>query len=89
MSEERTEDRPVTRQAKWKAKNPKAVWAQHSLRSALKRGLLEPKPCEVCGSTQVDAHHPDYDRPMEVQWLCRLHHRQLHAEERRKRREAA
>ncbi|MGI6854350.1 hypothetical protein [Mesorhizobium sp. 1B3] len=89
MSEDRTEDKLLSRQQRWAVKNPKAVWAQQALRSALKRGLLEQKPCEICGETQVDAHHPDYDRPMDVQWLCRLHHRQLHNEERKKRRAAA
>lgn len=67
-----------TPQAKWKTGNPKAVWAHQALRSALRRGLLERKPCEVCGAEKTDAHHPDYDRPMLVQWLCRLHHRAVH-----------
>ena len=35
------------------------------------------QPCEVCGA-QADAHHEDYYKPLEVKWLCPLHHRRLH-----------
>ncbi|RWX63316.1 hypothetical protein EN780_24090 [Mesorhizobium sp. M4B.F.Ca.ET.089.01.1.1] len=68
----------MTPQAKWKLANPKAVWAQNALRSAVKRGLVIQLPCEQCGSLDAEAHHPDYDRPMQVRWLCRLHHRRMH-----------
>lgn len=67
-----------TPQANWNNAHPKERWAQHALRSALKRGLLEKQPCEVCGDENAEAHHPSYDRPMDVQWLCRLHHKAEH-----------
>jgi hypothetical protein len=35
-------------------------------------------PCEVCGSPFAEAHHPDYDRPMLVNWYCRKHHQAEH-----------
>jgi len=36
-------------------------------------------PCQVCGiETQIDAHHPDYNKPFEVMWLCRSHHQKWH-----------
>ena len=37
----------------------------------VKRGKLQKTPCEGCGSEKVQAHHHDYTKPMEVQWLCR------------------
>ncbi|OWK20737.1 hypothetical protein AJ88_26180 [Mesorhizobium amorphae CCBAU 01583] len=58
--------------------NPKAIWAQQALRSALKRGLIIQMPCKECGALDAEAHHPDYDRPLDVDWLCRLHHRREH-----------
>jgi hypothetical protein len=74
-----------TPQTRWDARHPKERWAQAALRSAIKKGLVKPGPCAVCGSTEhVDGHHPDYDRPLVVIWLCRLHHRQRHAEMRRR-----
>lgn len=68
----------ISPQAKWKAANPQAVWAQQALRSALRRGLTDKEPCEVCGADEVDGHHDDYDRPMDVRWLCRRHHKREH-----------
>lgn len=65
-------------QAKWRERHPKRVWAQSALRSALKRGLILQEPCMVCGSPIAEAHHPDYDRPMHVHWLCRKHHKAAH-----------
>jgi hypothetical protein len=70
-------------QTRWAKAHPLEKWAHSCLRSAIKRGLILPGPCEVCGSTEVDGHHADYLKPMEVSWLCRLHHRRLHAEIRR------
>lgn len=63
---------------KWKLAHPKAVWAQQALRSAVKRGLIIQQPCERCGALHAEAHHDDYDKPMVVRWLCRLHHRAVH-----------
>ncbi len=40
---------------------------------------LAPEPCEVCGATgDVEAHHDDYAKPLEVRWLCPSHHKLLH-----------
>lgn len=45
---------------------------------AVRKGLIKRLPCERCKSTTVEGHHPDYSRPLEVRWLCRPHHRELH-----------
>jgi hypothetical protein len=48
---------------------------------AIKEGQLTRLPCRECGSTiAVEAHHEDYTKPLEVQWLCRKHHARRHAE---------
>ncbi len=70
--------RKLTRQERWRLRNPKKVWAQVATASALRRGLIQRKPCEVCGAKKAEAHHPDYDRPLLVRWLCRKHHKQAH-----------
>jgi hypothetical protein len=42
-------------------------------------GVLERMPCEVCKTTEnVEAHHDDYAKPLEVRWLCKKHHREHH-----------
>ena len=68
----------MNRQQQWQKKNPQKRWAHNALRSALKLGLVERQPCEVCGEVQTDGHHEDYDRPADVRWLCRLHHMAAH-----------
>ena len=35
--------------------------------------------CEGCGAKKVHAHHPDYDKPVDVKWLCASCHHQEHA----------
>jgi hypothetical protein len=44
------------------------------------RGTLKPRPCEHCGSVEVEMHHPDYDQPLQVVWLCRPCHQSIHRE---------
>lgn len=39
-------------------------------------GVLVRQPCEVCGS-KAQAHHNDYSKPLEVRWLCPLHHKHI------------
>ena len=70
-------------QAKWDERHPLAKWAHMCLASALRRGLLQRQPCEVCGEGPADGHHDDYTRPLVVRWLCRRHHQQHHAQEAR------
>lgn len=43
-----------------------------------RRGVLKRKPCEVCGGVEnLERHHEDYAKPLQVEWLCRTHHLQL------------
>lgn len=44
---------------------------------ALKEGrLVKPSACSACGAEAkyIDGHHHDYDKPLEVIWLCRSCH---------------
>ena len=46
----------------------------------IKRGLMvKPACCTKCGSRKrIEAHHPDYNKPREVVWLCRKCHTTYH-----------
>jgi hypothetical protein len=58
------------------------VLARVKAREAVRRGKMERLPCEVCGAIKVDAHHDDYSKPLDVRWLCRVHHNEHHAKAR-------
>ncbi len=44
-----------------------------------RRGLLTPEPCIGCGSLDVEKHHDDYSKPLEVTWVCRECHLLIHS----------
>lgn len=52
--------------------------ARSYLHVYVKRGKVDKLPCEICGSERSEAHHEDYTRPLQVHWLCRDHHLELH-----------
>ena len=60
---------------------PDAVKAVNAVNNDLKspNGVLVKLPCEVCGAG-AQAHHEDYLKPLDVRWLCPVHHRQRHME---------
>lgn len=62
----------------WEMKNPKRMTAIQVLNNAMRYGKIERYPCWICGATKVHGHHPDYDQPLDVVWLCPKHHKQAH-----------
>lgn len=73
---------PPSPQAKWNNANRQKLKAHAIVRQALRDGTLKRGRCK-CGSFRTEGHHDCYDRPLEVEWLCRRCHRQLHAALRR------
>jgi hypothetical protein len=53
-------------------------FAHYAVARAIEQGSLIRKPCEVCGDDCADAHHDDYDWPLDVRFLCAKHHKQFH-----------
>jgi predicted DNA-binding protein YlxM (UPF0122 family) len=63
--------------------------AQNKLEAEIKAGrVVPPKKCQRCGDggifkdgrTKIQAHHPDYGKPLEVMWLCQPCHHKWHKE---------
>ena len=61
--------------------------AQNILEKAIEKGLVVRKTkCETCGyegefangRTAIQAHHHDYNRPLDVTWLCQKCHHEWH-----------
>ena len=60
-------------------KHPEKYQAQQEVLKALRKGILIKQPCSICGSTlNIEAHHPDYNKPLNVVWLCRDCHKIIH-----------
>lgn len=68
----RNNQTPLTPEQKEKAK------ARELLKYAVKTGKVKKLPCCECGASQVEAHHADYSKPLDVVWLCPKHHRYAH-----------
>lgn len=47
----------------------------------LYRGALIKENCKMCGSKKVQMHHEDYNKPLQVTWLCRQCHLKHHQNE--------
>ena len=60
--------------------SPEKVKTRSELNGAVKNGTLEkPTLCSNCGSPgRINGHHHDYDKPLEVDWLCPLCHAEAH-----------
>lgn len=52
--------------------------ARAIVQKALKLGELRREQCEICGNTKVEAHHDDYNKPLDIRWLCTKHHKEWH-----------
>ena len=68
------------------ARYPEKAAARDAIQRALRSGKVKRLPCEVCGAVhgtkrpdgtlhKVEAHHDDYTKPLDVRFLCVVHHR--------------
>lgn len=64
----------------WRAEDSRRTHCHNAVRRAVKSGkLIIPASCK-CGREKVGAHHDDYDKPLDVMWLCQACHKQRHKE---------
>lgn len=79
-------DREFARSRAWMASNRDKRDAHIAVGNALRDGYLTRQPCERCGDEQSNAHHEDYSKKLEVNWLCKpchgARHREINAERR-------
>lgn len=69
----------IERARKSNSKHPDERRARSRVNHAKERGELIEQPCEICGATPADAHHDDYNKPLEIRWLCRKCHAEWHS----------
>lgn len=66
--------------AAWRKADRRRMKCHNAVARAIKAGKLERQPCVRCASTKAVAHHEDYDKPLDVMWLCQICHKQRHKE---------
>ncbi len=73
---ERDPSKHRERQAAWEKRNAEKKRAHSAVKRALKSGrLIRPLRCERCPNVcKPQAHHADYSKPLEVEWLCTTCH---------------
>lgn len=80
---ERSQD-PERREAMYsiarrgRVRHPDRTVARAAVGNAIRDRRLIRQPCEICGSPKAEAHHDDYSKPLDVQWLCWTHHQEHH-----------
>ena len=67
---------------RYRTDNPEKVAAHTEVNNAIKSGVLEkPRVCTLNNSRcngRLEAHHSDYRKPLDVLWLCKVHHTAWH-----------
>jgi hypothetical protein len=70
---------------KWRQAHPARARAHRRLRYAVMTGaVVRAEACQRCGGTpqRIEAHHWDYSKPLDVEWLCKPCHAQADKERR-------
>jgi hypothetical protein len=69
----------------WQKNNKEKTLAEGKVKHAVKTGLLiKPKECSVCKKAgRIEGHHYDYNKPLDVFWLCTSCHNHVHTNIRR------
>ena len=67
-------------QDKHRENNPEKYKARNAVNNAIRDKKLFRSPCRVCGNLKSQAHHHDYSKPLDVDWLCFKCHRTLHGQ---------
>jgi len=65
----------------YRVKNKEKYKAHNKVNNAVRDGrLLKPLKCEHCLEThnQIEGHHKDYSKPLDIIWLCSPCHKILH-----------
>jgi hypothetical protein len=76
----------AARTARMRAAHPEKYKARSDLNNAVLLGKIrKPAKCDRCGSEpessrHIQAHHDDYAKPLEVEWLCKACHLSEHGQ---------
>lgn len=66
----------------WIRANNQKTLAHRAIKNEIRSGrMTAPEVCERCHRYfKTQAHHPDYNKPLDVMWLCENCHKEIHNE---------
>lgn len=76
----RNKDRHRENEKIRRKKENKKQLARSLIKKHLMRGkIIKPTMCDICKKEgKIEAHHTDYEKPLEIMWLCTVCHRHQH-----------
>lgn len=79
---EANRDRHRERVKRWKKINQHQTKATTAVKDAVRYGrLVKASECSKCGSKEnIEGHHHDYSKPLDVIWVCKVCHIKIHQE---------
>lgn len=69
------------RSQKYNELNPIKAKAHTIISNAIRDGRInKPESCSICGKSdsRIEAHHSDYNKPLDVIWVCKSCHWDIH-----------
>ena len=66
---------------KWTEMNAKKRAVANVVNNAIRDGKIKkPSSCQACKKSEcrIEGHHEDYDKPLNIEWLCSSCHRKWH-----------
>lgn len=75
-----SEEKYAVQKRRHRMKYPEKERARNLATKAIRSGRIKLKRCSVvgCKRTDIQAHHVDYAKPLEVVSICRYHHTKFH-----------
>ena len=64
----------------WRVADKRRTQCHNAVARAIRNNELSSMPCVRCGELKSLAHHEDYNKPLDVMWLCQPCHKQRHKE---------
>lgn len=76
LQSEKGKEKHLETTRKYEKENPEKISAQRKVRAAIKSGkLIRSLHCEICKKEcKTHGHHEDYEKPLEVIWMCSICH---------------
>jgi len=62
----------------WRKKNPGGASAHHIVNRLIKEKKLKRGSCCLCKQLRAYAHHENYNKPLDIIWLCASCHKKYH-----------